>query len=167
MSTKSDYSAEEWKAISAAPVVAGLLITLSDASGPVGIAKEAMAVSQTITESASGDAPEIVKALAEHVTSGGGRPELPDVPKNDRAQMKDGLLRIIKTAVAAVETKSPAEAAAFKTWLVSVATKVAQASKEGGFLGIGGTQVSTDEQEALRQLALTLGVSPRQSAAGA
>jgi hypothetical protein len=72
MSNKANYSAEEWKAISAAPVAAGLLITLSDASGPVGIAKEAMAVGKAITDSARGDAPEIVKALAETVKSGGG-----------------------------------------------------------------------------------------------
>jgi hypothetical protein len=46
MSTKTDYSAEEWKAISGAPVAAGLLITLSDPSGAVGITKEALAVGQ-------------------------------------------------------------------------------------------------------------------------
>ncbi len=65
MSTKNDYSAEEWKAITGAPVAAGLYITLADASGPVGIAKEAMAVGKAITESAGADAPEVVKALAE------------------------------------------------------------------------------------------------------
>jgi hypothetical protein len=91
MSTKNDYSAEEWKAISAAPVAAGLLITLSDASGPVGIAKEAMAVGKAISDSALGDAPEIVKSVGESVRSGGGRPELPDVPHGDRAKTKEAL----------------------------------------------------------------------------
>ena len=159
MSTKNDYSTDEWKAIAAAPVVAGLFITLSDESGPIGIAKEAMAVGKAITESASGDAPEVVKALAEGVKSAGGRPELPDLPKGDRAQSKAALIGAIKTAVTAVETKSPAEAAAYKNWLVSVAAKVAQASKEGGFLGFGGTLVSAEEREALGELAQTLGVS--------
>lgn len=159
MSTKNDYTAEEWKAIAAAPAVAGLFITLSDASGLVGIAKEAMAVGRAITESASGDAPEIVKALAESVKAAGGRPELPDVPKGDRAQTKEALIGAIKAAVLSVETKAPAEAQAYKTWLVHVATKVSQASKEGGFLGFGGTEVSSDEQQALKQLADVLGVS--------
>ena len=58
MSTRNDYSAEEWKAIAAAPVVAGLFITLSDASGLVGTAKEAMAVGRAITESAANAASE-------------------------------------------------------------------------------------------------------------
>jgi len=159
MSTMKDYNAEEWKAISAAPVAAGLLITLSDASGPFGIAKEAMAVGQAITSSAQNDSPEIVRALAESVKTGGGRPELPDVPTGDRTKAKDALLGTIKAAVRAIETKSAAEVAAYKTWLVSVAAKVSEASKEGGFLGIGGTLVSTDEQNALRQLSDALGVS--------
>lgn len=158
MSKKTDYSPEEWKAISGAPVAAGLLITLSDASGPVGIAKEAMAVGKAITESAVGDAPEIVKDLAENVKSGSGRPEVPDVPAGDRTQTKDALIGAIKTAVHAVEAKSPGEAEGFKTWLASVAAKVSHASKEGGFLGFGGTAVSSDEEEALRQLADVLGI---------
>jgi hypothetical protein len=159
MSTKNDYSAEEWKAIIGAPVAAGLYITLADASGPVGIAKEAMAVGKAITESAGADAPEIVKALAETVRTAGGRPELPDVPKTDRAQMNLALISTLQNAISAVAAKSPAEADAYKAWLVSVATKVAHASKEGGFLGIGGTEVSTEEQEALKQLASALGTT--------
>jgi hypothetical protein len=158
MSKKNDYSDAEWKAISGAPVAAGLLITLADASGPVGIAKEAMAVGKAISESGAGDAPEIVKALAESV-KGGGRPELPDVPTGDREQIKAALVSILKDAVAAVQTKSPGEVEHYKTWLTSVATKVSEASKEGGFLGIGGTLVSADEQAALEQLSDVLGTS--------
>ena len=160
MSKKTDYSAEEWKAISDAPVAAGLLITLSDASGPIGIAKEGLAVGRAITESASGDAPEIVKAVAERQERG-GRPEMPAVPGGDRTQMKNALVGAIKTAVAAVAAKSQGEVEAYKTWLMSVASKVSEAAKEGGFFGIGGTQVSGDEQAALRQLADALGMSAR------
>jgi hypothetical protein len=45
-----------------------------------------------------------------------------------------------------------------------VAAKVSQASKEGGFLGIGGTPMSRDEQEALEQVADVLGVNARPAA---
>jgi hypothetical protein len=160
MSTQTDYNAQEWKAIVAAPTAAGLYITLADASGLMGLAKEAMAVGRAITDSAASGAPDVVKSLAESVKGAGGRPELPDVPKGDRAQMKATLIGAIKSAVTAVEAKSPAEAAAYKSWLVSVASNVAHASKEGGFLGIGGTVVSTEEKEALKSLADALGVAP-------
>jgi hypothetical protein len=138
-------------------VAAGLLITLSDASGPLGLTKEALAVGKAIAESATGGVPEIVKSLAESVKQG-GRAELPQLPTGERAQTKEALMETIRSAVRAVETKSPAEAESYKTWLTSVATKVSEASKEGGFLGIGGTRVSTDEQTALDQLSAALGV---------
>ena len=64
MSTKTDYTSDEWKAISSAPVAAGLLISLADASGPVGLAKEAIAVGKAIAESTESDVPKIVKSLA-------------------------------------------------------------------------------------------------------
>ena len=157
MSTKNDYSAEEWKAISGAPVAAGMFVALSDTSGPIGMAKEALAVGRAIADSARGDAPEVVKSLAESLKAGGGRPELPNVPTGDLAKTKDALIGTLKTAVDAVERKSPGEAPAYKSWLTSVATKVSEASREGGFLGIGGTQVSPNEQAALNQLTEVLG----------
>jgi hypothetical protein len=164
MSNKTHYSAEEWNAISAAPVAAALLITRSDSS-PAGIAKEALAVAKAIMHSAYGDAPEIVRALAENVRTGRGRPELPAVPSGDRTQTKTALIGALRTAVGAVQRQSPEEVEAYKAWLASVAAKVAQASKEGGFLGIGGALVSTDEQDTLQQLVDVLCVSARQPAA--
>ena len=53
-------------------------------------------------------------------------------------------------------SKSPAEAAAYKATILAVAKAAAEASKEGGFLGIGGTLVSKDEQAALDQLGAAL-----------
>jgi hypothetical protein len=164
MSTKADYSAEEWKAIAGAPVAAGLLMTLADASGPAGIAKEALAVGKAIAHSAFGDAPEIVKALAETVKSSGGRPVLPDVPAGDRAQTKMALIRAIKTAIRAVETKSPSEVEGYKTLLASVAARSAQTAEEGGSLSIGGTVVSAYDEEGLKELAEILAVSTQRRA---
>ena len=162
MSTKSDYTDAEWKAISTAPVAAGLLITASDGSG---LAKEAIAVGLAISRSTLGDAPEIVKALAYTVKAGGGTPALPDLPAGGRAQTNDALIGIVRAAVGALQTKSPAEAESYKAWLASVTAKVSHASKEP--LAIAGARATTEEQEALRQLADILGVSaptrPRRS----
>jgi hypothetical protein len=135
-----------------------LFIALSDVGGPIGAFKEAVAVGRAITDSASGDAPEIVKDLAATVRSGGGRPVVPEMPQGDRGKIKETLTTVIKTAVGAVQTKSPAEAERYRTWLASVGEKVAKASKEGGFLGVGGTVVSEDEQEGLKQLDEILGL---------
>jgi len=156
MSTKNDYNAEEWKAIASAPVAAGLFITLADTSGPIGIAKEAMAVGRAITDAAEGQTPEIVKAIATSMKDS-GRPETPDLPKKaSREQSRIALTSTIRNAVDAVERHSPGEVQAYKTWLTTIAQKVAEASKEGGFLGMGGTLVSQNETQALEELSQVL-----------
>jgi hypothetical protein len=157
MATQKDFTAEEWKSISAAPLMAGLVVTMADVGGPVGIAKEAVAVSKAIVESATGSAGELVKALAEAFKSG-ARPEMPSVPK-DREQARIAFVAVCSNAAATVAAKSPAEAQEFKAWLLTIARKAADASKEGGFLGFGGTQVSEAEQKALANLTSALGVT--------
>jgi hypothetical protein len=140
-----------------------LFITLADTSGAAAIAIEAIAVGKAVTQAASDGTPEIVKVVAENVKSGTGRRDLPDGSTGDRTETKTALLRAIKTAVRAVETKSPNEVEAYKTWLASVAAKVSQASREGRVLGFGGTVVSREEEQALKQLSDVLGSRPRQT----
>jgi hypothetical protein len=58
-----------------------------------------------------------------------------------------------------VDGKAGADADGFKRWLTGLAGRVAEASKEGGFLGIGGTPVSDNETTALSDIGRALGVS--------
>jgi hypothetical protein len=51
----------------------------------------------------------------------------------------------------------PADAAAIRAWLLSAARAVAEASREGGVLGLGGEQVSTHERETIAAIADALG----------
>ena len=73
------------------------------------------------------------------------------------ASRKDGLIDVVKAGAAAVAAKSPGEAQAYKETIHAVAKAAAEASKEGGFLGFGGTLVSKDEQAALDALKAALG----------
>jgi hypothetical protein len=68
------------------------------------------------------------------------------------------MMSTIKAAVAAVAAKAPDQAAAYKATLMQVATGVAEASKEGGFLGMGKKVVSDEEAAALADLRLALGL---------
>ena len=43
MSTKSDYTDEEWAALLRAPIVAGTAISIADPGGPIEVTKELMA----------------------------------------------------------------------------------------------------------------------------
>jgi hypothetical protein len=153
----SDFTPEEWKAIRAAPVAAGLLVTLADASGPAGIAKEAIAVSKAITHAGGGAASELIRSIADSFQQSGGRPDMPEIPR-DREQATGALIGMCQDAVTAVGRKSTADADEFKRWLVQVARQTAEASKEGGFLGFGGTQVSQAEHSVVERLGRTLGL---------
>jgi hypothetical protein len=157
MSKVTDYSPEEWKVISSAPMMAGLLVSLSDMSGPIGLAKEAMAVVKAVNDTASGTTAELIKSVADEIRSQGGRSDLSEI-RSDPANARAALIDRCKQAVALVEQKSPAEAQDYKRWLLSMAHSTAAASKEGGFLGFGGTVVSETETAAVRDLALALGM---------
>ena len=157
MATDKDFTADEWKSIAAAPLMAGLVVTMADVSGPVGVAKEAIAVSKAIGESASASSGELIRTLAEAFKKG-ARPEMPSVPK-DREQARTAFVTALKNAVATVTAKAPSEAQEFRTWLMSIAQRAAEAAKEGGFLGFGGTVVSDQEKTALSRLGSELGVT--------
>ena len=43
MTTKADYTDEEWRALRRAPLVAGLAISLADPGGPFEVTKETLA----------------------------------------------------------------------------------------------------------------------------
>jgi hypothetical protein len=154
MAKQSDFTAEEWKTLGAAPLMAGLYVSLSQASGLVGLAKESFAVVKEVVGAT--DSPnDLVKAIAEGVRSG-GRPEMPSMPR-DKEQAQQVLLDGLKKAMAAAG-KSPADAAAYGQWVFAAAQKAAEAAKEGGFLGIGGTAVTEAEKAALDTLKSLLGV---------
>ncbi len=64
----------------------------------------------------------------------------------------------MRQVTALIEKKSKPEAQGFNQWLVSVAQKVSEAAKEGGFLGFGGTRVSEQEAATIKELSAALGV---------
>ncbi len=162
MSTQSDYTPEEWKSITLGPFLAGLYITMADRSGLGGFVKETMTIGKVIAEAGKSDEVEVVSSLVKSMRDAGfsGRPQLPDLPKeDDPAVLRNAMAEHMTEAAAAIAAKSPEEAEAYKNWLLSAAKRVSEAAKEGGFLGVGGVLVSEEEQKALEELAGTLGVS--------
>src|SRR5262245_3625751 len=108
MSKQTDYTPEEWKSLATAPLLAGLAVSVSDLSGPIGTMKEALAVAKAVTETARSTTSEIIKALAEGIQAQGSRPALPDLPRK-QAEARAALIDACKQAAAIVAQKSPAE----------------------------------------------------------
>jgi len=149
VTTKSDFSEEDWARIVRAPFVAGLAISIADPGGPIEAAKETMATMKSATNPPSreqllADVALEVQAMAQehHHPLKGYKPDKSQVG----SQVLDEL-RAVKALVAA--TATPEEAAAYAGWLVTSAQAAADAAKEGGFMGFRAQQVSEREQAML------------------
>ena len=78
MTTKADYTDEEWTRLERAPLVAGMAITFADPGGPIEAVKESLASVKTITETAkTGSGTELVDALAKRCRGEGAAPGEP------------------------------------------------------------------------------------------
>jgi hypothetical protein len=66
----------------------------------------------------------------------------------------------LRDAVQLLEQKASSEEVdAYRNFVLDAAEAAANAHREGGFLGIGGKQVSDSEQAALDEITATLGSS--------
>lgn len=161
MTAKTVFSAEEWKELTEAPLAASLFIVLA-APSLFGSLGETLAATRQLVEGAqTATGNELLDAmLAEFKEIGTARAAQPDLQGRDPAAIKSQLQEVVRGAAALLDEKATAEEArAIKQWLYGIAQKTADASKEGGFLGIGGVRVSDEETAALRDLAGLLGVS--------
>lgn len=161
MADKSTFTAEEWATLLKAPAMAGLAIVAADPSGPFGTLKESFATGKALAEiKLQGGATPLIDALVQDLTTSEGR----EIAKpsgllgSSIEEAQANALGVCQSAAEIVTTKAPDEAAAFKQWLFSISQRVAEASKEGGFLGFGGTLVSEQEQTALNSISGALGV---------
>ena len=68
----------------------------------------------------------------------------------------------LREAISILEQKAtPEEVDAYKRFVMTLAQAVASAHKEGGFLGIGGKEISDAENQALDEISTALGSPPR------
>lgn len=156
MSTKDDISPSNWAAlVSAAPAIAR---AVSASAGSTGRSEgELGAFVQFVSDAAIDTAGEDVLSrlvadvsnlLAIGVDPVGGDAYTEGLEQARRAG-----------AILAVELE-PAEAVAIRAWYLAAASRVANAARDGGVLGIGATDVSTWERETIQSIADALGAEP-------
>jgi hypothetical protein len=153
VTTKNDFTEDEWTRVLRAPMVAGMAISLADPGGPIEATKETMATVRSATNPPSREqlltevALELQSEVQQHHNplkgfkpTGAGSP----------GELVLAELRSVAGIVAAKATAE--EAAAFGTWLVAAAQAAAEAAKEGGFMGFHAVRVSEREQAMLDQV---------------
>jgi hypothetical protein len=157
VSTKADYSKEEWESLLKAPLMAAMAVVAASPSGPIGAIKEMFAVGKGLLEGGEGTANPLIAAVVADVKAG-SRPSMPTERPQDLTQVKTQALGACRETAALLARKAPGDADAFKRWLLGTAQRVAEAAKEGGVFGIGGVQVSDAEKAALGEVAGALGL---------
>jgi hypothetical protein len=188
MTAQPDFTLEEWQILERAPVFAAFATLAADMSGLIGLLKELEALSQALEEANPPDdtdpAHDLIATVAANLRAaqrsgrdwgqilgeGGDHDSEADqehpsaVPGSGLdfshpEKIKEPALGACRAAAELLARKTTtAEAEAFGRWALFVGRHVAEAAKEGGFLGIGGSLVSEKERAILDELATALGV---------
>jgi hypothetical protein len=155
MTSRADFTDEEWARLGRAPLVASMAISLADPGGPIEAVKESSAAFKTLLEATrEGGFGELVQSLARDVAEKAQRRENPLAgfsPDRHRA-LEDVLDELRAVHALLAEKATPEEIADFNEWIRTASQRAALAAKEGGFLGIGAERVSEREQQMLETI---------------
>jgi len=153
MTKKAEFNAEEWTQVVGAPLLAAMRVIAADKGGSV---RETVAVARGYAEAKASHEGEFMSALLAEApgkqVSGKGR------SREDAASETMTALRQAIRILDRVATED--EVVEYKRFVFSLAETAARAHKEGGFLGVGGTEVSEAEQAALDEIAAIFDESP-------
>ena len=162
MTDKSNFTPDEWKLLLESVTMAGIAITAAEPSGLWGVLKESFAGGTMLAQAKMDhNANPLIKAVIAEFDTAQGRSAARDGLKeklagSKPADIKAKSIETLRQAGAVVDAKAPGDAAAFKGWLRQISQHVAEAAKEGGFLGIGGVPVSEREKATLTEISSAL-----------
>jgi hypothetical protein len=168
MTSRADFTDEEWARLGRAPLVAGVAISLADPGGAIEVVKESGAALKTVLEAArEGDFGEFVQSVARDVAAKAQRRENPmaGFTPDRRRALEESLDELRAVHALLSEKAAPEDVDEFREWIRMASQRAALAAKEGGFLGFGGEHVSEREQQMLETLGEIFGV-PRGSPPG-
>jgi hypothetical protein len=163
MTNRDRFTDEDWTGVLEAPILAGLAITAADPGGLVSAVKESAAMARALKDAAAAAGEgALVTEIAAAYRDPADRDAASDAVKAmAKGQPPEALLTAAVDRLGAimrtVESAAPDQAGPFRAFLLDVAQKTAEASREGGFLGFGGEKVSEAERKALDRIAAALG----------
>jgi hypothetical protein len=158
MADKSNFSPDEWKLLLESMMMAGIAVSAADPSGLWGLLKESLAESRDLVAAKTDPTTKpLIKAIVEDFFTSQGRTIARDGTREKLNGLKppEAKAKCIETlaqAGAVVDAKAPDDAAAFKAWLRQISQHVAEAASEGGWFGLGGTQVTDAEKATLDEI---------------
>ncbi len=171
MSIEERFTEEELFLIANTPYLVGTLMVFAEGSG-LGTIKEMYANSKSFIDGVKKFPDnEIIKAILPDIT------DISDVKEKTKSlkeksleefkkrgiksqeDMKEYALSELEKVTALLgEKATEKEAKEYKEWILSILENIANAAKEGGFLGFGGERISEGEKEFFAEVANILGV---------
>ena len=149
MSVRAGFNAEEWAAIEEAPLLAGAQVV---AAGRGGTLRETFAIAEVYRSARElrGES-----ALLDELVASTPSIDLENL--RDHPDPVGASTERLQAALAFLQSKATAEDVdAYKGFVLAVVQTAAEAHREGGFVGIGGAEVSEREQAALDEIAVLL-----------
>ena len=143
MTTKSDFSAEEWQLILEAPPSAGMIVVTAQRGGTF---RETLAIAREYVEARKHHGE---SELLDEIVS--ARPEIDRTRYHSAEELKDRGLEHLRDAVEVLERKAtPVEVEEYRQFIVNLTHKVAAAHREHG------QDVSELEQAAIDEIVAAL-----------
>ncbi len=135
-------------------MLTGLVVMSASPSGPVGIYQESLAASEVLRTGLDSAKSELMIVLAQDLKRNVSMHKMES--ESGEAIRITGLAAFRELSNLLRAKASEEEAEEFKCWLKTLARKVAEAAREGGFLGFGGKQVTPEEESILDQIEIAL-----------
>jgi len=168
MNIQNQLTSEEWNTLVEAPIKAGKAMIFASPSGPIGVVKETMVLLNSVKKATSMPTKSsfmgtVGKQLHDRLSSAKAvgdtlLTQLQSVTAPE--ETKEIAIKASREASAILGKVSPTDALAYKEFIVSTASKVAEAASEGDITGTRGSNVSQAEQALLKDIKGALGVNP-------
>lgn len=155
MTTKTDYTPDEWQTLTAMPSVVGLAVILAEQSAARG-RKQEMAALQSCTADAAKEFPDnaLVQAVLPDAQAAADSDEVQAYRREKRtAKAVEIAMGWCEKVNAILKGKSSfLEADGYKRFVLTTGLNVAMISADAEYLGIGGEKLSHGERKTLLRL---------------
>lgn len=149
MTTKSDFTPQEWEQVLEGPPAAGMIVITAQRGGTL---RETVSMAKAYAEARQSHGQS--ELLDEIVAA---KPEIDHTRYGSVQELKDRSLGHLRDAVALLAAKAePQELEEYRSFVVTLARRVAEAHREGGR---GDDAVSESERSAIAEIERALGNS--------
>jgi hypothetical protein len=164
MTSKADYSPEQWRLLAGVPVAIGLSVILAEDQGGRRATRKELAALEAAPGKVAAEFADnaLVQALLADVKANAAARQV-EKHSREKGQTEQRIYeetyRMCQQVAAVLHVKSNyEEARGYKRFAAEVGAEVARAAADAEYLGIGGGTLSSNERKLLRALGEAMGL---------